>query len=206
MTRIDAPQLDQIRITFLVQIDFYCPRLAQFINCTPAFRECDEAHMRFYDDTASVALRYRASTPSIFDDLQINISCRGLDQLPSIEQVCTSSLQPLSTVEDFYIDDRRWKIDAIENDLWLELLLRFTAVKNLYMSERFAPGIAVALQELVGGRITEVLPSLENIFVNGLESSGHFRENIGQFVAARQLSNHPIAIHAWSPFSEMDPT
>ena len=58
-----------------------------------------------------------------------------------------------------------------------------------------------ALQELVGARITEVLPSLQNIFVEGLEelepSGLFFQENIEQFVTARQLSDHPIAISDW---------
>jgi hypothetical protein len=95
--------------------------------------------------------------------------------------------------------------DAIENTLWLQLFLPFTAVKNLYLSEEFAPGIAATLQELVGGRVTEVLPSLENIFVKGLEPSGPFQKNIGQFVAARQISGHPIAISVWDEWSNMKP-
>ncbi len=135
----------------------------------------------------------------------INISCREPDwQLSSIEQVCNSSLHPLSTVEDLYIEHEYsrlvWKNDAIENTLWLELLLQFTAVKNLYLSKEFAPGIAAALQELVGARITEVLPNLQNIFVEALEPSGPFQENIGQFVAARELSSHPVAISDWDRF------
>jgi len=67
-------------------------------------------------------------------------------------------------------------------------------VKNLYLFKEFAPGIAAALQELVGARITEVLPSLQNIFVEGLEP---FQENVGQFVAARQLSDRPMGISTW---------
>jgi len=70
----------------------------------------------------------------------------------------------------------------------------FPAVKNLYLSKEFAPGIAAALQEIVG---TEALPSLRNIFVKGLEPSGPFQENIGQFVAARELSGHSITISVW---------
>jgi hypothetical protein len=81
-----------------------------------------------------------------------------------------------------------WENDAIENTLWLQLLLPFNAVKNLYLYKDFAPGIAAALQWFVGGRITEVLPGLQNIFVEGLETSGPFQEKIAQFVAARQLS------------------
>jgi hypothetical protein len=103
-------------------------------------------------------------------------------------------------VEDLYIDDRYpelfWKNGALESlsTLWLELLLPFTAVKNLYLSEIFVPSIATALQELTGGRITEVLPSLQNIFLKELELSGPLQENIWRFVAARELSGHPIAI------------
>ena len=79
----------------------------------------------------------------------------------------------------------------------MQLLLPFTGALNLYLSKEFAPGIAAALEELAGGRITEVLPSLQDIFVEGLKSSGLFQENIGQFVAARQLSDHPITISDW---------
>jgi hypothetical protein len=113
-------------------------------------------------------------------------------------------LHTLSTVEDLYIEyhssQRDWKNDAIENALWLRVLLPFTVVKNLFLSEEFAPGIAAALQKLDGGRITEVLPSLQNIFVEGLrvETLGLFQKKIGQFVAARQLSGHPIAISKYS--------
>ncbi|KAI0277926.1 caspase domain-containing protein [Russula aff. rugulosa BPL654] len=89
-----------------------------------------------------------------------------------------------------------WKNDAIENILWLELLRPFAAVENLYLSKEFAPGIAVALQELSG--ITEVLPRLQNIFVEGLERLGPLQENIGQFVATRRLSGHPIAVSIWT--------
>jgi hypothetical protein len=85
----------------------------------------------------------------------------------------------------------------------LELLLPFVTVKSLYLSKEFAPGIAAALQELFGAIITKVLPSLQNIFVEWLEPSGSFQENIEQFVAARQLSDHPITISVWEYISKM---
>jgi hypothetical protein len=193
VTGIDAPQLEHMQIAFFNQIDFDTPRLAQFFNRTPKLGKRD-AIVHFFDDFAIVGL-----SPGNF---WIEISCRVPDwQLSAIEQVCNSFFLPLSTVASLYIDHQYkqlvWKNDAIENTLWLQLFLPFTAVKNLYLYEIFAPGIAAALQELVGGRITEVLPSLENIFVKELEPSGLFQKNIGQFVAARQLSDHPIAISVW---------
>jgi hypothetical protein len=193
VTLIDTPQIDGMNIAFFNQIDFICTRLAQFINRTPKLRARDEAHVQFDDSTVGISLRnrtYNLSLPS--HELLINISCREPDwQLSSVEQVC-NSFYPLSAPRDLYIEDEYsqlvWESGAIENNLWLELLLPFTAVENLYLSKEFAPGVAVALQDLVG--ITEVLPRLQNIFVEELEPSGPLQESFGRFVAARQ----PIAI------------
>jgi hypothetical protein len=209
VTRIDTPQLNILYITFFNQIDFDCSRLAQFINRTPTRWALDEARVQFDEITGSVGLGYYRTPQLDIDYLRIDISCREPDwQLSSIEQVC-NSLHLLSTVEDLHIARRYsqlvWKDDAIENTLWLQLLLPFTAVKNLYLSKEFAPGIAATLRELVGGRITEVLPSLQNIFVEGLESLGPFQENVGRFVTARQLSGHPVAaISVWDKDSDME--
>ena len=119
-----------------------------------------------------------------------------------LEQVCNSSSPPLYTVEDLYIACRfwrlAWKSDAIENTLWLQALRSFTAVKDLYLSRDFAPAIAAALQELIGARITEAFPSLQNIFVEGLKPSGPFQENLG-----RQLSDYPIPISVCEKKSDM---
>jgi hypothetical protein len=202
VTCIDAPQLDYLQIKSFNQIDFDTPRLAQFINRTPTFRARYEARVEFDDKAVYVKLMYWIrNTGHVVSE--IGISCREPDwQLSAIAQVCNSSLPPLSTVEDLHIELGRflygvWKDDAIENALWLELLLPFLAVKDLYLAKELAPGIAAALQQLVGGRITEVLPSLRNIFVKGIEPQEPFREHIGEFVAARQLSGHPVAISVW---------
>ena len=107
-------------------------------------------------------------------------------------------------LEDLYIYGRPkskpgWK-DDIENGLWLQLLHPFTAVKNLYLTEEFALRIEPALQELAEGRATEVLPTLQSIFLDGLESSGsaNVQEGIGKFVAARQVASRPIAVSGWA--------
>ena len=208
LTRIDAPQLNKTFISFSPRIDvnFDFPQLVQFINRTPTLGALDEAHVQFQDDSTSLGFRYRTRTSkSSADEFLIDISCRVSPlRLPSIKQVCNPSLHLLSTVEDLYIEHRYWGNDAIGNDLWLQLLLPFIAVKNLYLSKEFAPGIAAALQEHIGDRITEVLPSLQNIFVEELEPSEPFEKYFGQFVAARQLSNHTIAVSVWDENSSME--
>jgi hypothetical protein len=122
-------------------------------------------------------------------------------QLSSLERICTLCLPPLFTLEDLYIyDDLHfqpdWK-DDIENGLWLQPLRPFTAVKNLYLSEQIALHIGPALQELAEGRTTGVLPALQNIFLEGLQPSGPVQEDIGQFVASRQVTGRPIAVSRW---------
>ena len=201
VTRIGAPQLGEMYITFFNQVDFDFPRLTKFINCTPTLiMALDEARVQFNDATATVILRPRTS--GVRGNLLIHISCRGPDWQPSsMEQVCNYFLRILLTVENLYIEHlyslQVRKKEAIENDLWLQFFLPFTAVKNLYLSKEFVPGTRDVLKELDEGRITEVLPSLQNIFVKGLRPSGSFHEEIGQFIATRWLSDHPIAISIW---------
>jgi hypothetical protein len=85
----------------------------------------------------------------------------------------------------------------LENNHWLELFRPFIAVKNLYLSWEFVPRIAPTLYGLVGERVTEVLPNLQSIFLEDLRKSEFVPEATRQFIAARQLSGHPIAIYIW---------
>ena len=203
LASIDAPRLENLFIRFFNDIVFDTRQLAQFISRTPTLKSLEKAHVTFDNHAARVRL---SSQTSDYRGLVVDILCSGLDwQVSSLEQVCTSSLRPLSTLEDLYIynlippwqDDIRSVQDNIENTLWLELLHSFTAVKNLYLCEERARSIEPALQELVGARSTEVLPTLQNIFLEGLQPSGPTQEGIRQFVTMRQLISHPIAVSCW---------
>jgi hypothetical protein len=70
-------------------------------------------------------------------------------------------------------------------------------VRNLYISKNSAPRIAAALKVLVGDITTEVLPTLQNIFLEELEPSRAVQEGVGRFVAARQVIGHQIAVSLW---------
>ena len=200
VTRIDAPRLHSLDITLFNQIEFDAPKTIQFIRRTRALTSLEEARLVFKADIADIRLSSQTSGSGI--GISVRILCRELDwQVSSLEQVCTSCLPPLSTLEDLYIYENTnsppdWK-GSIENTLWLELLSPFTTVKNLYLSENFALRIAPVMQELVGDRTTEAFPTLENIFLEGLQPSGPLQEGIAKFVAARQLSDHPITVYFW---------
>jgi hypothetical protein len=199
LARIDAPRLNELYIVFFNQIIFGLPQLFQFINRSPTLRAPENGHIKI--GSKAIIVKFPSQT-SDYGILSVEIPCTASDwQLSSLEQVCTSSLPPVSTLEDLYIfevlgNPPRWQ-DDVGNTLWLDLLRSFVAVKDLYLSEEFVPHIVRALQELVGGRTTEVLPTLENIFLEGLQTSGPLQEGIEKFVAARQLTNRPVTVSRW---------
>ena len=197
MARIDVPQLNSLHMTFFNDVVFDAPQSIQFISRTPTLKAVENAHVVFGDGKAII------NSSSQTSGCEVGISCRELDwQVSSLEQLCPSHLPSLSTLEDLYVYEALprgqpdWQ-DNIENTLWLDLLHRFSTVKNLYLSEEFAPRIVAALQELDGGRMTEVLPTLQNIFLEEIEPGGHVQEDIERIVAARQVSGHTITVSHW---------
>lgn len=194
VARIDAPILSHIYITLFDQPVFDTLRLIQFIRRTPKFEAFKEARILFYSDKVEVMVSNHN------ESIILEILCRESDlQLSSLTQVCSSPLLPLHTVERLHILENRFLLfpwqDDDENTQWLEILLPFTAVKNLYLPVEFAPCIVLVLQELVGESVLDVFPALQNIF---LQELGPVQEAIQRLFIARQLSGHPITIHDWN--------
>ena len=203
LARIDAPRLNDSCINFFNQLIFDTSQLYQFISRTPTLRSTNKGHIAFDLKAACVTF---SSKRSDYGALSMKIPCLASEwQLSSLEQVCAPSLPPVSTLEDLYIVGDRYHQphwhDDVENTLWLDVLRPFVAVKNLYISEEFVPRIAPALQELVGRRTTEVLPTLKNIFSGVFQPSRPIHEGIEKFVTARRLTNHPVAVSFWNGYS-----
>ena len=196
VAHIDAPRLDELNITLFNDIVFDTPQLTQFISRTPTMEALEKAYVTFDGDAAAVELS--SLTYGRYEKLKVRIPCRELDgQVSSMEQVCNSCLPLLPTL-DLHIDGNRhyrqlW-LGHVESAPWLRLLHPFTSTKNLYLSEEIAQCIAPALQELVGVRATQVLPALQNIFLEESQRSGPVQARIQQFVTMRRATNHPIAV------------
>jgi hypothetical protein len=90
----------------------------------------------------------------------------------------------------------------VGNDKWLELFRFLPAVGNLYLSEALGMCVTPALWELVGERATEVLPALQNLYIENLQPSGLIQKAVGKFVAARELSGHPVTVQSWTEMRE----
>jgi hypothetical protein len=199
VARIDAtPVLDCLQIMFFEQPIFHTPHLSQFVRRVPKFHALIGACVIISSSNVSVAVTSPTRTlgPML---LSVGVALRDLNWQPSsLARLCTSSLPVVPTAEHLYLTTtwaHWWQYT--ENTQWLELLLPFTSVKNLYLSKEFASLIAPALQELAGERATEVLPTLRNLFLAELRPSGPVQQAIGQFVSARQLFGHPIAVSQW---------
>jgi hypothetical protein len=200
VARIDAPQLNRLNITLFNQIDFDTRQLVHFVRRTAKLKALEDLKARLA--FGAKAARVNVSSTSRVEQLDLNISCRELDwQVSSLEQPCASFIPSIFAPEDLYIyqvQDSKpdWK-DNVDNLQWLVLLLPFAAVKNLHLCKEFTPRIAPVLEELIGARTTEVLPALQNIYLEELQQSGPVQGGIGTFVAARQLSGHPVTVSRW---------
>jgi len=136
----------------------------------------------------------------------LTILCKALDwQLSSLTHVCDSpllspfNLERLDICESSY-SRPHWQED-VEHTQWLELLHPFTTVKSLSLSTKFTPRVVPALQELSGDGImpVDVLPALQSIFLPESSLSGPVKQALTQFLTARQLSGHPVAVNPPGP-------
>ncbi len=202
VSRIDAPQLDQLSITFFHQLIFDTPQLTQFISRIPTLNVHDQASARVVFSGRQVHIVFPRAPGGVFG---LSILCRLSVQLSTLAQLCTSSFPQsfIPMVEHLYIVKNtcsrlHWQ-DDIERSQWLEFLHPFTAVKNLYLSEELVSPVAQSLQDLVEGQVTDSLPALQSLFLEEeeLHPSGPAAGAIGRVVAARQSSDHPIAISPW---------
>ncbi|KAI9511970.1 hypothetical protein F5148DRAFT_1146440 [Russula earlei] len=198
VARIDAPLLQDTRITFFNQLIFDTPQLLQFLGRTKKLKALNHVDLILYDRSVKLTLHRKIST-AVFANLRLEVPCREADwQISLVSQVCSSSLPFLAILESLDIREGRfsqplWEYD-IEKTQWLELLHPFTAVKDLYLSGEPGRRVMRAVNDLPGGLVTDVLPALQNIFIQEVRSSRHMQleEIIGTFVAARRLSGFPV--------------
>ncbi|KAI9439387.1 hypothetical protein F5148DRAFT_1260102 [Russula earlei] len=198
LARIDAPLLRVLQICSFKDLMFDVPHLHRFISNAELLRTLNHLDVSFSSYSVFLQLvGFAGMAP-----LMLTIPCTQSDrQLSSLARVCRSPHPPFSTLEHLrIIDDRRsppqWGDDT-ENIHWLDFLHPFAALKNLFINEVVAPRIGHALQDLARERTTKLLPALKNIYVSQFGPSDPVQEAIGQFVAERQRSGHPVVVHRW---------
>ena len=201
VARINAPRLDLLQISFSNQVIFDIQQLPYFIDHTEILRSFNHAVLSFLNNMVYINLSPPKETDSSAN-LYLGVYCRALDwQVSSMTQICNQVSLLMSIVEQLDIEvapylESTWQVD-MEDTQWLELFRPFTAVRTLRIPLKLQPLILPALQELTGERITEVLPALDSLYLGEYRPSGSEQQAIKPFIAARQYSDHPVAVHLW---------
>ena len=202
ISRIDAPLLNDTDISFPNSFAPDTPQFVQFINRTEMPRSFNRATIGFYRDCDDVAL----SSENLRVDQQsvrLRVSWNLRDLRPMTLSWCYRSSLPLpllSVLEYLDMHDHAYQWEQVPNadhTQWLDLLRLFPSVRGLSLSDGFTLPVMTALGELVGGRVLDVLPVLQNVHLHWHGPQGPLYKPVGQFVAARELSGHPVAIHGW---------
>ena len=184
VSRIDVPLLDKVDITFFDQPIFDTPRLRDFLAPFQQFKAHSRGGVVFWDSSSSIEFELEPGSLSL--GVLSEGSGRGVS---SMAQLCGSSLHLPSALKRLDIREGSPQVlgrrGEVENTRWLDLQRPFTGLKDLHLGKRLALHYALALQELSGERVTELLPALQNLFIQGLRSSGPTWEALGLFAAAR---------------------
>jgi hypothetical protein len=210
VARINAPELCDIEISFFYQPLFDATQLSQFIGRIAGLDVFDQAYTTFYHGAISIRLENTLHTTS----LELQIVCVELEaQLSSMAQVCRSfsspillSMEHLEIEVDFPPPDNWDDYTANTLRLWSRLLQPFTAVRDLCLPQELAFRIVWALQEPNVDRSEELLPALRRIFVEGNRPLWEIQAAMRPFIAAREDSGHPVAIHSWKQDDEWSHT
>ncbi|KAN0120499.1 hypothetical protein V8E52_004326 [Russula decolorans] len=199
IAQIDSPLLDNLDVIFFNHPVPDTPQLAQFVDRTPKLKALHEANIFFDGSDIFVSLPW-----TLRRGLHFRIKHILSNRLSVMVQLCTSSFLRalIPTMKHLYILDSGMssshRLDNAASGQWLDLLRPFTTVEDLYLSQQFSPHIVTALHGIIGEGMTEVLPSLHNIFLEKLSPPGPVEEAIEQFVAALHLSDHSITVSQWN--------
>jgi hypothetical protein len=201
VAQIDSPQLEQISIIYLDQVDDFQVTLTQvsdFIDrlIGPELTSTKHAHVHFQFDRVTFTLshdyetyqglerRSVATTIShgLFGWLQVSDLARMLGQFSAALSTVVHLEFVAKLAECGYLDDA-YRVE------WLHLLRRFPVIQTLRVSLELAAPVSLALEDITAEMVTEVLPSLVLVCLEGMPAT-----SLEKFVAIRQFSDHPITV------------
>ncbi|KAI0302762.1 hypothetical protein BC826DRAFT_966032 [Russula brevipes] len=196
LARIDTPVLNKFSMSLDLYFVFDAPHLKQFIGRAKGLKPYKVARVAF--TTESVQLSLTEPLPLSFEMTYVMIGLK----VHIMSLICDQLSPFLSLVERLDLTADHWPSLSQEehhtvSSSFLELFQPFTAIRSLYVSEGLIPFIALALQQPIGERATEVLPNLRDLFMGRPTLLEPVQKAMQPFVTARQLSGQPIVIHHW---------
>ncbi|KAH9172835.1 hypothetical protein EDB89DRAFT_840034 [Lactarius sanguifluus] len=195
VAQIDSPQLDRIWISYLNQlVDFQVGQLSKFVDrsVSPKLTKFRHATVFFSDNYVSFTMNGHEISPTYDRPFWTSVFCQGIDwQVSHIAQVLSHVSITLSSVVHLKLTAFKFpgKLEDTDDIEWPHLLHQFTAVQTLHVSQTIASRVALALEDITGEMVAEVLPTLDLICLEGLPAS-----SVENFVTARWLSGRPLTV------------
>jgi len=199
VAQIDGPQLDQIHI-FCVDklVDFPVAQFTWFVNLSvgPKLSLFRHARVGFFKNLFSISIHrpqapdtdlLARSSPDWDAKTIVSYEWHGWE-LSDMAQVFSGISATLSNVVHLELEAKE-HLEGTEYVDWLHLLLQFSTVQTLHVRRALAEDVARPLDRITGEMATQVLPSLDLIYLAGQPAS-----SVGNFVAARQLSGRPVTV------------
>ena len=192
VSRIDAPRLGNMDITFFNQPTIDASELGRFIERIET--QASESHIKADVETSSHAVSVSFTNSDTSTPLRLQISCKQLDwQLSCMAQVCAQFSPFLSRVSNLGINtaDPSSVQDGVGEEQWLALICAFSGAEDFRVAGVLVTDILSAFR-LVNGADTAVLPSLLKIRVDSetpMTMHGPSWDVVQSFITSRRLSS-----------------
>ena len=200
VAQIDGPQLERVSINYLDQPnDFQVMQLSEFIDRSIGYERTPfrRAHVRFQFDRVTFTLSREyphesylgCDRRSIATTISPNVFNWQMSDAALVLGQFSAALRTVIHLElkaELYEDDQS---DAPYDIELLRLLRQFPAMQTLYVSPELAAPVYLALEDITAEMVTEMLPSLGLICLEGELTS-----SLEKIVAIRRFSDHPITV------------
>jgi hypothetical protein len=198
VSRIDAPRLGDIGITFFGQPTMDAFQLGRLIERIETLTSLDRADIK----TSARAISICCSKPGTLTQLKLQISCEWLDwQLFSLAQICYHFSPFLLRVQDLGISSTQPTSEKadVDGQQWRDLLHVFGGANDFRVASDHATDILWALFSADDAHATSttVLPSLINLRIQKrIPISEPLSKAKQSFITSRRLSGRPVEFHA----------
>lgn len=195
ISRMDAPVLEQLSITFFKPGAFETVQLSQFISRTKPLASPHQMSILLLGDEILVVDQFHPST--LKGRFQLQITSEEIDLQVTLPHILTRLSALLSGVQRLqmksFLPWSPW-LDPDEMDLplWLDFFRSLKSVTRLEAAGVFVQSIESALEQLPEEMVRRVLPALLELHVEKCPSSeGLFQK----FANARQACGRPLTVH-----------
>jgi len=195
--RTNTPIIEQISVSFFSVSVYDKKELYVLFGLGDELRSsrCLSIHIRLSKDHMAFSHHFSRipSSPELFR-LQLPFRTRR-SALPLVSQVCfrLRSQDCLPKVTHLEIEDCP---EPLHQDpvCWLNLFRPLTGLKTLHLVGKLGSEIALALTQVTGETVREILPGLQELHF-GPETPSSTQAFIGQFVTQRQHHGLPVSVH-----------